>query len=83
MKVEVIALKGQLDKKMYGVKVKDLRQRASREIQKLATSSLMMINFMIWPAVFIGLLLSVYGFTMWYKRVQKYHDLILKNEAGV
>ena len=39
------------------------------------------LKVFIFTGMFIGSILTVYGFSLWYKRLQKYQDQVIKNEA--
>src|SRR6266566_4123930 len=40
------------------------------------------VTLILLAAMAVGLYLAGHGFVLWYKRVQKYQDMILRNEAS-
>ena len=57
------------------------RQKAQLEQLELLKSEIEMYNQFRWVGVICGLALMLSGFTLWYYRVQRYQDRLLKKEA--
>jgi len=72
---------GKAEQKTIDIRKELMKSKIKSEKLSYLVSEITKLKLVIFIGNFIGIMFTSYGFSLWYRRLQKYQDEIIKNEA--
>ena len=78
--IAILGKEARIEKsRLFAIKLEQVQTKA--ELGKLATTNTKRIIRILYMGVTIGLILSFGGFILWYRKIQKWQDIAIRNES--
>jgi hypothetical protein len=71
----------ELTEKNHLLQIKLEQIRTKAELGRLATTDTKRVNRVLYMGVILGLVLSLFGFILWYRKVQRWQDIAARRQA--